>query len=119
MSKFKNADSDLWLVLPAIHLFIPCHLPALGIVVGDRTQRSLTCPCPGVITVRDGKGESAWIRSPVCPAGPKLPSGRTLPITASVGSMPKVQGHDRAPGGGLASCHHLSPRSDTYTYVGT
>lgn len=100
--------------------FLPsvCSLPppVLGIVVGARTRGTLDLSLPwSPESLHGGGGESAQILASVCPVGPKVPSRLTLPITPSTTAwVLTVQGHDQAPGGGLASCHHLSPLSDAH-----
>lgn len=109
---FKNSDLRP-LPCASCHLFTPCHLPVLGIVVGARTRGTLDLPLPWrpqSLQCGGGEGERAQVLALVCPAGPKFPWRLTLAIIPSVTALvPKVRSHGQAPGGGLASCSLLAP----------
>lgn len=68
MSKsLRIRTSDLCLVLPAIHLFIPCHLPVLDIAVGARTQGLGPVPALELwVITSQGQGRGCLDKGPLC-----------------------------------------------------
>lgn len=72
ITSLEIRTSDPCLVLFAIHLFILCHLPVLGIVVGARTQGILTHLCPGAPSHTMRNGELRVPRCHLCvPSSPQ------------------------------------------------